>query len=181
MAEDNKKLFDTINNVLSNVDLSDVSADSSGSKDLPEGYYLSEVTGAELRTSKSSGNPMVALTLKTVTDGLANMADENGNAYLTEIKKTADHFINIYYPLKDEKSVKRYVADMLKFEGDEEGVPLLPKDAFTTAEVLHDALEILIGQRIYVQVSVSIAEDGSKSVWQNLISWKRAASLELPC
>lgn len=181
MAEDNKKLFDAINNVLSKVDLSDVSAESSGSKDLPEGYYLSEVTSAELRTSKSSGNPMVALTLKTVSDGLANMADENGNAYLTEIKKTADSFINIYYPLKDEKSVKRYVADMLKFEGDEEGVPLLPKDAFTTAEVLHDALEILIGQRIYVQVSVSTTDDGSKAVWQNLISWKRAASLELPC
>ena len=87
MAEDNKKLFDAINNVLSKVDLSDVSAESSGSKDLPEGYYLSEVTAAELRTSKSSGNPMVALTLKTVSDGLANMADENGNAYLTEIKK----------------------------------------------------------------------------------------------
>ena len=117
MAEDNKKLFDAINNVLSKVDLSDVSAESSVGKDLPEGYYLSEVTAAELKTSKSSGNPMVAITLKTVSDGLVNMADENGNAYLAEVKNTTNSYINLYYPLKDEKSVKRYVADMLKFEG----------------------------------------------------------------
>ena len=69
---------------------------------------------------------------------------------------------------------------MLKFEGEVEGEPLLPKEAFLNSETLEDALDCLIGCGIYVNVSTSEKDDGTKSTWTNLISWKRADALELP-
>ena len=69
---------------------------------------------------------------------------------------------------------------MLKFEGDTAGESLLPKEAFLSSETIEDALDILIGKRIYIQVSTTVNDDDSKSTWNNLISWKRAAALELP-
>lgn len=174
------KLYSQLDGILGNTDLTDVSAESTGFQELPEGYYLCEVEKAELKTSKSSGMPMVAFQLKVVEDGVAAEIDEKNDVHLTEIKKTKNRKVFKYYVLKDDTSVKRFVTDMLKFEGETAGESLLPKEAFLTSATMVDAIDILTGMRIYVQVSISENDDGSKSVWQSFISWKRAAALELP-
>lgn len=177
--EELKNVLGNLNELLSQTDLKDVTAESAGFQELPEGYYLSEVESAKLTVSKTSKQPMVAFQLKVVDDGVnINPDDESGS--LIKIKGSKNRKIFIYYTLKDDGSVKRFVTDMLKFEGKEPGQPILDKEYFTNAEVLEDALDILVGLRIYVQVTVSEKEDGSTSTWQNLISWKRAEKLELP-
>ena len=86
----------------------------------------------------------------------------------------------MYYVLKDTASVRRFVSDMLKFEGEERGKPLLDKEYFMNSEILADALKILECMQIYIQVTKSTNDDGTARSWQNLISWKRAAALDLP-
>lgn len=183
MAEtkDIKSLFDKLDGLLSTVDLSDVTAESVGFTELPDGYYLCEVEKAEIRESKSSKMPMAAFTFKISEDGHTAEVDESGEPVITDIKKTANRKIFMYYVFKDERSVKRFATDMLKFEGEEEGEPLLPKEAFLSGDTVNDALEILTGMRIYVHVSTTTNEDDTKSTWNNLISWKRAKVLGLPC
>ena len=177
--ENNKdltSLFNSLDKVLNNVDLSDVTADSSNFSELPDGYYLCEVEKAELKESKSSHMPMVAFQFKVVDDGIG--IDES--AGFVDIKKTKNRKVFMYYVLKDENSVRRFATDMLKFEGETEGQPILDKQYFMTAAVLVDALDILIGARLYIQSSTSVNDDKSTSNWKNLISWKRAKALELP-
>ena len=183
MAEtkDFKALFDKLDGLLSTVDLSDVTAESAGFTELPDGYYLCEVEKTEIRESKSSKMPMAAFTFKILEDGYTAEVNESGETVINNIKKTANRKIFIYYVFKDERSVKRFATDMLKFEGEEEGEPLLPKEAFLNADTVNDAHEILTGMRIYVHVSTTVNEDGTKTTWNNLISWKRAKALELPC
>ena len=99
---------------------------------------------------------------------------------MQEIKGSKNRKIFMYYVLKDTQSVRRFVSDMLKFEGEEAGKPLLDKEYFMNFEILEDALKILEGMKIYVQVTKSENQDGTVRNWQNLISWKRAAALDLP-
>lgn len=173
---ENEELFNNLNSILSSTDLKDVTAEGEGFKDLPEGYYLVEVEKAELKTSKSSGKPMVAFQFKVVDDG--RIVNEDGSFGI--IPKTKNRKIFKYYVIGDEAGVRRFATDMLKFEGDEEGVPLLEKECFTTSELLVDALEILIGMRVYANISINLNADGSSSSWTNLITWKRVKKLELP-
>lgn len=171
-----KSLHEQLDALLGNVDLSDVSADSSGFSELPDGYYLCEVDKAELKMSKTSGKPMAAFQFSIVEDGKG--IDESGK--FVNLKKTKGRKIFIHYVLKDESWVRRFATDMLKFEGENPGEPLLPKEAFTTSSTIEDALDVLTGMRIYIQVSTTENDDGTKSTWNNLISWKRVAALELP-
>ena len=175
-----KDLSNAVDKLLSNVDLSDVSANSNDFESLPEGYYLCEVEKANLTTSKSSGQPMVAFTFKITENGHTLAVNENGDATMVDVSHSKNRKIFVYYPLKNEASLKRFVKDMLKFEGEKEGEPILTKEYFVTSELLCDALDVLTGMRIYVQVSVTINKDETKSTWQNLISWERAKKLELP-
>lgn len=177
---DMKQIFDKLNGILGNTDLTDVTADSSGFSELPDGYYLCEVEKTELKESKTSHEPMAAFQFKIVTDGVEPLIDEFGNVTLREIKGTHNRKLFMYYVLKDETSVRRFATDMLKFEGEVAGESLLPKEAFMSSETLVDALDVLVGMRLYINVSTSERDDGSKSTWNNLISWKRAAALELP-
>lgn len=176
--DENRKMtdvFTSLNNVLAATDLTDVTADGGTYSELPDGYYLSEVETAELKESKSSHQPMVAMQLKVVEDGQA--VNEDGDFEI--VKKSKNRKIFMYYVLKDENSIKRFVQDMLKFEGEKEGEPILSKEYFTTAELLEDALEILKGMRIWVQSSTTVNDDESTSTWKNLITWKRAKNIGL--
>lgn len=178
MAE-NIKTIANLNTLLKNANLSEVTSESNDTfADLPNGFYLSEVTKAELTVSKSSGLPMAALQLKAVDHGVASVIDDRGNSKMQEIEKTKGRMLFKYYVFKDEASVQKFVADMLKFEGETEGEPLLTKEYFTEEELLEEALSVLVGYRLYVQVSSSTKE-GVVSTWQNLISWKRAKVLGL--
>lgn len=174
-----KTLSDVLDALLKDTDLNKVTADSRGDfEELPQGYYLCNVEKAELKESKSSKSPMAAFTFKVVEDGHSLNATANGDIELTDIPHTKNRKVFIYYPFKDASSIKRFASDMLKFEG-EEGVPLLAKDCFTRTDLIEDALDVLTGMRIYIQITVNEKEDRTKTTWQNLISWKRAKLLGL--
>lgn len=174
--ENLNNILNTLNTLLNNTDLSEVSADSTNFSELPDGYYLAEVEKTELKESKTSHMPMVAFQFKVVDDGIT--VDENGE--FVKLNKTKNRKIFIYYVLKDDNAIKRFAQDMLKFEGEKAGEPVLSKEYFTNSELLLDALDILKGMRIYIQSSTTVNDDNSTSVWKNLISWKRVAALELP-
>lgn len=178
--EELQNVLGSLNDLLANTKLDDVTAESTGFEALPDGYYLSEVEDAKLTVSKNTHNPMAAFTFKVYNDGYTAELTEDGDVNLNEIPHTKNRKIFVYFSLKDEASVKRFVNNMLKFEGEEPGVPLLGKEYFTNSELLTDALDVLKGMMIYIQVNTNEKEDGSKTTWSNLISWKRAVALGLP-
>ena len=181
MAElDNKQLIASINELLKQTNIDDVTSESNSFQELPEGYYLCSVDNAEIKESKASGNPMVAFSFTVTENGHHYVADKDGNVEMQEVKGSKNRKIFMYYVLKDTSSVRRFVSDMLKFEGEEPGKPLLDKEYFMNSEILADALAILQGMRIYIQITKSVNDDGTSRSWQNLISWKRAAALDLP-
>ena len=169
--------MNTLDDLLKATDLNDVTSESSGFDDLPAGYYLSEVNSAELTISKNSGNPQVKVVFKVVEDGVTE--EDEGYAIRKNLPKTAGRLIFKYYPLKDEKTVRTMVSDMTKFEGEVKGEPLLPKEYFKETSLLNEALACLTGSRIYVHITTSTNKEGKTNNWVNLISWKRAAQLDL--
>mgnify|MGYP003292502355 CR=1 FL=1 len=173
-----EEIESALDSILSNVDLTNVTSESTGFEELPDGYYLCEVEKAELTTSKSSGLPMVAFTLKVTENGKKENIDDKGNFELVEIKGSHNRKVFKYYILSDEKKVKSFVTDMLKFEGEVPGEPVLSKEYFLSSSVLADSLDVLTGMYIWVNVSTT-ERNGQKSTWTNLLSWKRAAALGL--
>lgn len=181
MAEsDNKQLIASINELLKQTNIDDVTSESNTFQELPEGYYLCSVDNAEIKESKASNNPMVAFTFTVTENGHSYVADKDGNVEMKEVKGSKNRKIFMYYVLKDTSSVRRFVSDMLKFEGEEKGKPLLDKEYFMNSEILADALNILKDMQIYIQITKSTNDDGTSRSWQNLISWKRANALDLP-
>ena len=175
-----KDIIASINELLKQTNINDVTSESNNFQELPEGYYLCTVDAAEIKESKASGKPMIAFTFTVSENGHHYVADKDGNAEMQEVKGSKNRKIFMYYVLKDTQSVRRFVSDMLKFEGEEAGKPLLDKEYFMNFEILEDALKILEGMKIYIQVTKSENQDGTVRNWQNLISWKRAAALDLP-
>ncbi len=177
---DKTKLFNQLKDLFADTNIDDVSAEGAGYTELPDGYYLCELTQAQLTESKSSGDPMARLDFKICEDGLS--IDEKGKFH--NIEKMAGRKFAMFYSFKDESAFKRFVSDMLKFEGEQAGVPLLEKKYFMQPEILDDALGVLVGSRIYVMVSTSTYKNQQgeevESHWKNLISWKRVAALQLP-
>ena len=164
MAENNmNELFEQLDKLLNQTDLTDVSSESSGFTQLPDGYYLCELEKAELKFSKSSGQPMASLQFTVVEDGTTAEMTEQGTVIQETLKRTKGRKIFVHYILNSEQKIKRFATDMLKFE-EKEGESLLPKEAFTTSETLVDALDLLCGMRIYVNVSTTVNNDTSFSV-----------------
>ena len=176
--KDFQEIASVLDNIMANTDLEEVSADGAGFEQLPDGYYLSEVESTEITASKSSGMPMIKFMFNVVEDGKQEAADDKGNFYYVSVPKSKGRKIFKYYVIKDESKLKSFVSDMLKFEGEELGVPLLSKEYFTTSEVLEQALDVLVGQRIWTNLTTK-EKDGQKSTWTSLIKWKAAIALEL--
>lgn len=175
---DIKDALNLLDEILAKTKLDDVSAESQGFSELPDGYYLCEVEKTDFKESKSTHLPMVSFTFKIVEDGIGFITSENDIKEVT-LAGTKNRKIFKHYVFKDESSVKRFASDMLKFEGEIAGEPLLPKEAFITSDTMLDALDILEGMRLFIQSDTSEKDDGTKSTWYNLISWKRATELEL--
>lgn len=171
-----------LNDLLSQTDLSKVTSEGAGFEDLKEGYYKCEVKKAELTTSKSSGSPMVALQLAVCDECGYYINDEDE---LVETSKVKGRRIFKYYVFSDTNSVTRFVSDMLKFEGENPNEPLLPKEAWMSAETLEDSVTVLqeLSPRIWIFNQKSKTKDpqtGSDNYFTNLISWGRASKLGLP-
>ena len=173
--KDLAKVFGALDSILGQTDLSDVTAESNSFSELPDGYYLVEVEKAELKESKSSHQPMVAFQMNVVEDGYG--VDENSDFF--KLSKTKGRKIFMYYVLKDSASVRRFVTDMLKFEGETPGEPLLGPEYFMTEETFPDALGCLIGSRIYIQACYKEYQ-GKKNCWYDVVGWDRAKKMGLP-
>ena len=176
--KDLTQVFSGLDQLLSNSDISHISADTNPIfSDLPAGYFLCEVTSAELRESKShAGVPQAAFRFKVVEDGI----DINDKGKLVAINKTKGKSLGKYYTFKDDRTLRQFVSDMLKFEGEVPGEPILPKEAFLRADTIADAIDVLVGARVYIHNDVRENDDGTTSAWQNLLSWKMAKSMGLP-
>lgn len=177
-------VFGNLAALMAESDYEDVNAESNargGFEDLPAGYYLCEVETAELTTSKTSGNPMVKFRFSTVEDGIAEKTDENGDTYLTRVEHTTNRKIFKNYVLTTKKQLDTFVSDMLKFEGEVAGEPLIGKEYFTSPDLLQGLLDsgILAGLRLYIQVSYSEdkQDPSKKNQWSNPISFARATKL----
>lgn len=167
-----------LNSIIQGTQLEDVTSESNvGFDELPDGYYLSEVEKVELKETKETHNPMVVIQFKVVEDAV--QIDDSGSQFLT-ISKTKGRKIFMNFVIKDEKSYKRFVSDMLKFENGE-GEAILDKSYFTVDdETMMQALDALTGYSVYIHLSTTETNDGNKNQWRNLISWKRVSDLGLP-
>lgn len=179
LEKDLSSVFNTVDDILSQIDAEKIDPNTSDFENLPEGYYSCEVVKAELGLSKSSEKPQIKLQLKTLENGQNVEIDDDGDSVLKEIPKSKNRFIFKYYPLDAKQNVEKMIKDMLKFEGDEPGISLLERDYFSNTELLTAALEILEGSRIYAQITTTKNKDGNSSSWTNLISWERAEKLGL--
>ena len=179
MSDLNNEMFSQLDELLSNISIDKVSSESTGFEELKDGYYLCEVINAELKLSQKSGNPMASFQLKALEDGVDVILDEDNEVAFSTIKGSKGRNIFKHFVLKDERSIKSFISDMLKFEASP-GESFLPKEAFTTSEVIDESLAALIGMRIYVQISTNENQDGTTSSWTNFLSWKRVSALELP-
>lgn len=189
--EENKVI--DLDSLLAGTNLDDVSAESSGYEDLLSGYYLAEVVEAKLGNSKSSGLPMVSFRFKNVQNGIIEVTDEEGNVYLDRAKRTKGRTVFKHYVLKDQQSVKTLTSDLLKFEGETAGVPILDEILTTTdangkkkiqipsSDVLAGCLEVLTGLSVFLKADTRPDKnDPSKNnTWINLVSWTRVADLGL--
>lgn len=180
--EDNKdmqSIFNQLDKLLESTDIKDVNAETTGFVQLKSGYYLCEVKKAELKLSKTSKKPMVAFQFKIVEDGTNFTFDSKSKATPITLKNTKNRMLFKYYVFNDENSIRRFASDMLKFEGETAGEPILSKEYFTNSELLEDALDILAGSYIYIHNDVNKNDDGTESAWVNLVSWSTAAKLGL--
>lgn len=182
--EDFDKIFEQLDQVLSDTNFDDVTSESNDNKfpEIPDGYYLCEVDSAEIKATRETLLPMASFQFTITEDGITAEQNESGATELKDISGTKGRKLFKNYVLKDSDSVKKFASDMLKFEEPESGEALLPKEAFINHETVRDALDLLVGMRIYVQKSTSSKKDkeGNPYIWNNLISWKRVAQLELP-
>ena len=174
--------FIKVGDLLSQVDWNTITEDT-GFEDLPEGFYLCEVEKAELKENKSQTNMQVSFQYKVVEAGLAEAIDDRGNSVLREIPGTLNRKIFKYYPFKVPVDIAKFVKEMMLFEGDVPGEPILGPEYFMAEETFPDALACLVGCRIYVQATYKEDKEdrGKKNCWYNLVAWDRAKKMGLPC
>lgn len=187
---DNKELdlssiFSEVNELISQTDLSKVSAESVGFEDLPDGYYLAEVVESKIGRSKKTNKPMVSIRFKIIGDGYKLSGDVNDP--LADLFEPIEHVANRqvfkHWLLDSPQNLKRFVSDMKKFEDPENvGQELLPEEAWTKAETMNDSIEVLsqLNSRIWLHNKVTEKDDGTSSSWIDLESFARASKLGLP-
>lgn len=181
MAEITKDMCDSLDELLKRVDLGDVNAESSGRVELPDGCYKCEVKKGELKIS-STNKIMAAFQFQIIQDGIdVIMKEDSEEIEKVPLPNTKGGYIFKNYILEDEKGIKTFVSDMLKFEGEVEGESYLPKEAFTTSATLEASVETLAdaGLHIWIQKSSYTKKDGTVGSWISLVSWERVDTWEL--
>ncbi len=158
-------------------------------EELRQGYYLCEVSAGEFTTSKA-GLPMAKFTLTTVYDGLCErldeerkaVEDEDGNLIIDVNEGSKGRKIFKNFVIKDQESLKKFVADMLKFEDPENpGESILTKDMFGTIENMSAAIQVVVGLTIFVRATLGKAtpEYPTPSNFYSFVSWKNVEKLHL--
>lgn len=187
MAElDLTKISRMLDDLCSKTDLSSTTEEGA-SFELPDGYYLCEVTKAELTETQKTGQPMISMEYLTVEDGKKTIIDEQGYVQMVDAEKTAKKKIFQNYVLSTEMNLNFFVADMLKFQDPESNEPLFNKEEdFKSTETIMNVLDILVETAMQIFVMVQTTTRTNKETGQsekvkkyNPISWTRARKLEL--
>lgn len=185
MANENidlSSIFSEIGDVMKQTDLSNVSAESVGYEDLPDGYYLAEVIETKIGRSKSSNKPMISLRLSIVDDGF-KLSDKEDEISFDKIEHTKGKQVFKHYIIDTSQNLKRFVSDMKKFEDPNEvGKQLLPDEAWSSPEIMGESISILseINCRIWLHNRVTKKFDGTSNAWVDLVSFNQAAKTGLP-
>lgn len=177
MAENLNNAFAVLDELLQQTKLDDVTSESTGFDELPDGYFKVEVKKSLLKIN-NSGNPMAAFQLQITQDGINVIFDED-DVKMETLKGTKGRYVFKNYTFKEQKDVKKFVSDMKKFEGDVPGEPILPEETWTNSETIEEALPCLEGLNIWIQKTSSKKSDGTVGEWISLVSWKRVDELEL--
>lgn len=145
---------------------------------LPDGYYLAEVDTVKLGLNKAETNFQLIWTL-VVVEGYK--VEENKSSQtgfdITELDGVANRKMFAFHSLKDSKNLISAKQDILKFE-DENGESIVPIEFLDNEEVFEDALDLVVGNRIYIHVETDKKDPTSQ--WKRFVSWKRATDLGLP-
>ena len=153
--------------------------------ELPDGYYLCEVVTAEIGPNKDQTNDQACFQLRTIQNGERPCLEE-GCDLLEELTGTQNRSIFKYYPFKstDKKATSliykddtgkwkpgQFLCDTQLFK-DDDGNPLIEKEAFMYKETAQEALSILVGCNIYVKIETK-EYNGQTSQFKNLVSIDR--------
>jgi len=200
--EQQKELFRQVNGALENVNVKEITEESDVNtfEELPDGYYLCELTAQEVAFNKAGTTPQVKFTFE-VKEGYT-LEPNAKNPMVNDVKPILDakgkpidfmkrkSKIWTYHALAPQEKLTRTIAVLKKFEDPENLLlidnenfkhqQILDDEAFEDAEILLDALEALVGSMIWVQNDVSEKDDGTVSTWKNVITWLRAKKLGLP-
>lgn len=188
MANENidlQSIYSEIGEVMAKTDLSNVTAQSAGYEDLPDGYFLAEVTDTKIHRSKSSNKPMVSLTFSIVSDGLKLNEDDDASedVSFSEIPHTKDRLVFKHWVIDTPQNLKKFVSDMKKFEDPSEpNKALLPDEAWSDPTFMGESIPLLaeMNCRMWIHNRVTKKDDGTTSSWQDLVDFNRAAKLGLP-
>ena len=167
----------TLDNLFSQIDVENITADSNARfSALPDGYYLCELTKAELRETKTN-KPMYSLQLKVFEDGHQHVVND-GNAEFVTIPNTKGRMIFKNYVITKKEDLEGFISDMLKFEMD--GTPMLEKSYFTSTSGTLDALDVILDSTIYVLLQSYTNRKGEDAQSTNFVKWSVAGELGLP-
>jgi hypothetical protein len=174
----NQETIQKLNDLLKNADFSNTTEEGVGSK-LPDGYYLCQVSKAELTQSKN-GNPMVVIEYVTLGDGKKTIVDDSGYSQLVDAPHTSDKKVFVNYVISTEMNLGFFVSDMLKFQDPETDESLFDKNEdFKNAEAIDNVCGMLEQGGIVYLMLQTVEKDGQSDQRKKPISWKRARKLEL--
>ena len=173
-----QELMEILDQRLASVDSSKVTANNTGFKNLPDGYYNCELVEATLTTSKSN-KVMIKGKFKVFEAGLKEVFDETtGSSELVISKGSKNRLIWINWLFDTDANTEKFISDMKKFE-DEDGNQILPEEAFKMSSMLLDSLDAIKGLHVYIMLQ-TVEKNGEENQYSNLISWSRAKQLDLP-
>lgn len=140
----------------------DKSAETGGFAPIPEGYHLCELEDIILEENKKSleaGNPYYQFKMTFV---------------IVENDTLKNRKIFKYYPLKDGPGLLTAKNDIAKFE-DEDNESIIPIEAMEDFDILVEALDLIIGKRIYMRADKPSANGNQ---WFSIVAWNKIAQLE---
>ena len=170
-------LSSTLDSLFSQIDVDNITADTNTRfANLPDGYYLCEVSKAELRETKTN-KPMYSFQFKVFEDGHKHVVSD-GNPEFESIPNTKNRVIFKNYVISKKEDLEGFISDMLKFEVD--GEQMLEKSYFTSTSGTLDALDVIIGSTIYMMLQTYTNRKGEEQQNTNIVKWSVANELGLP-
>lgn len=177
--ENELDFLNSIDSALQEVNFDNITSESSGFDELPAGYYLVELVRAEIKLSKSTGEPMVAFAFKGIDNGY--ILDDTTYDW-SDVGVGKGRYLNVYdAKINSTNGIKRLISDLMKFV-DAVGEPIVHKEDVSNSQLLQATLEALVEEscRMWLQRQEGKDKEGKPTFYTNMISWQKAEDLKLP-